>query len=49
MALAGGGTFFTQQPTPHTRTNIETIELFLPVAIAVTPLAGDQWRIAVVP
>jgi RNA 3'-terminal phosphate cyclase (ATP) len=49
IALAGGGAFLTLQPTPHTRTNIDIIELFLPVEFAVVPLAGNRWRIAAVP
>jgi RNA 3'-terminal phosphate cyclase (ATP) len=49
MALAGGGTFLTQEPTPHTRTNIEIIELFLPVEFVVAPMGGDRWRIAIAP
>ena len=48
MALAGGGSFVTMQPTKHTTTNIAVIEKFLPVAYSVEKLDGmNRWRIAV--
>ena len=47
MALAGGGCIVTMAPTPHTRTNCEIIEKFLPVEIAMHDLGDRSWRIAV--
>lgn len=47
MALAGAGVFLTQRPTPHTRTNVEIIETFLPVSFDLTEVAKDRWRISV--
>lgn len=36
LALSRGGRFTTTRPTPHTLSNIEVIEKFLPVEITVT-------------
>jgi RNA 3'-terminal phosphate cyclase (ATP) len=47
LALAGSGSFVTQEATPHTRTNIEIIELFLPVDFVTQELAGGQWRVTI--
>ncbi|MBL8884112.1 MAG: RNA 3'-terminal phosphate cyclase [Hyphomicrobium sp.] len=47
MALAGGGAFFTQHPTAHTRTNIEIIEKFLPLSFKLKEEAKGRWRISV--
>ncbi len=47
MALAGSGHFITSRPTPHTRTNIEVIEKFLPVEFELTELEGKRWQIRV--
>lgn len=47
LALAGGGSFVTQAPTEHTRTNIAVIEKFLPVEFSAEELSRDRWRIAV--
>ncbi len=47
LALAGGGAFVTQEPTAHTRTNIEIIQFFLPVTFSMNELAPGRWRIAV--
>jgi RNA 3'-terminal phosphate cyclase (ATP) len=49
MALAGGGSFHTLEPSRHTRTNIAVIGQFLDVAITARPLAYGAWRIAVMP
>jgi len=35
MALAGGGSFTTRRPTPHTMTNIQTIRAFLDIPVTV--------------
>ncbi|HEX8336660.1 MAG TPA: RNA 3'-terminal phosphate cyclase, partial [Pyrinomonadaceae bacterium] len=47
MALAGGGSFTTVTPTPHTTTNIEVVKRFLPVEITTTQLAEDVWKVEV--
>jgi RNA 3'-terminal phosphate cyclase (ATP) len=47
MALARGGSYVTQTPTPHTTTNIEVIKKFLPVEITTTQLTEDVWKIEV--
>jgi RNA 3'-terminal phosphate cyclase (ATP) len=49
MALAGGGSFHTLEPSRHTRTNIAVIGHFLDVAITARPLEQGVWRIAVMP
>lgn len=45
MALAGGGSLVTGQPTEHTRTNIAVLETFLHVRFALDDLTGGRWRI----
>lgn len=45
LAIAGGGSFVTLEPDRHTPTNIAVIRRFLPLAIAMTELAPDRWRI----
>jgi len=47
LAVAGGGAFVTLKPDRHTPTNIAVIRRFLPLAIAMTELAADRWRIEV--
>lgn len=47
MALAGSGSFLTQRPTEHTRTNIEVIEKFLPVSFEVEEEGKDRCRITI--
>ena len=49
MALAGGGSFHTVEPTGHTRTNIDVIETFLPVRFTVSELGRGRWGLAVQP
>ena len=46
MALAGGGSFVTSQPTDHTRTNAAVIEKFLDVEFTIVETAQNRWRIA---
>lgn len=46
LALAGGGSFLTVEPTLHTTTNMEVIRMFLPVAFDVSR-AGRHTRIDV--
>jgi len=47
MALAGGGTFRTLEPTSHTRTNAETLECFLDVSVRMEEVERDVWAVAV--
>jgi RNA 3'-terminal phosphate cyclase (ATP) len=47
LALAGGGSFTTVTPTPHTTTNIEVVKKFLPVEITTTQLTEDVWKVEV--
>jgi RNA 3'-terminal phosphate cyclase (ATP) len=47
LALAGGGSYTTGQPSLHTTTNIEIIRKFLDVEIKLTPVEGDTWRIEI--
>jgi RNA 3'-terminal phosphate cyclase (ATP) len=49
LALAGGGAFRTLTPTPHTRTNAEVIERFLPVNIAFIDEGEHRTRVEVRP
>lgn len=41
MAIAGGGTFTTSAPTPHTITNATTIEHFLDVRVRFNPFGTN--------
>jgi len=45
LALAGGGSFRTLEPTQHTRTNAGVISRFLEVDFAIEPADGSTWRI----
>ncbi|HOT29846.1 MAG TPA: RNA 3'-terminal phosphate cyclase [Candidatus Ozemobacteraceae bacterium] len=45
MALAGGGSFTTVSPTPHTKTNIDIVRRFLDVKIRCVELRKGLWRI----
>ncbi|HEX8130955.1 MAG TPA: RNA 3'-terminal phosphate cyclase [Pyrinomonadaceae bacterium] len=47
LALAGGGSYATGQPSLHTTTNIEIIKTFLDVQITVRPTDGNVWEIEV--
>ena len=47
LALAGGGSFVTQSPTRHTHTNIEVIQRFLSVRIAIEEISKGVARINV--
>jgi RNA 3'-terminal phosphate cyclase (ATP) len=48
LALAGEGSAKTLEPTLHTRTNAEIIEMFLPVRVAIGR-TGSAWQIEVTP
>jgi RNA 3'-terminal phosphate cyclase (ATP) len=47
LALAGGGSFTTIDPTSHTRTNAEVIRRFLDVGVTLAPLDGGVWQVDV--
>lgn len=47
LALAGGGSFVTTTPTPHTRTNAEVIGLFLDIGVTFEPLSEQTCRVMV--
>jgi RNA 3'-terminal phosphate cyclase (ATP) len=47
FALARGGSYTTGQPSLHTTTNIEVIEMFLDVRINARQTGGDVWKIEV--
>jgi RNA 3'-terminal phosphate cyclase (ATP) len=47
MALAGGGSFLTLEPSLHTTTNIDVIRKFLDVDFDVEKLSTDVYRISV--
>ncbi|RUL75921.1 RNA 3'-terminal phosphate cyclase [Dyella choica] len=47
LALAGGGSFSTQTPTAHARSNAALIEKFLPVEIEFEQKGSDQWWVSV--
>ncbi len=49
MALAGGGSFTTTEPSLHTRTNLQVIEMFLPVRSVCTQLDKGLWKIEINP
>ncbi len=45
LALAGGGSFVTLEPSLHTRTNLAVIQQFLDLEAVVEPLGAGRWRI----
>lgn len=47
MALAGGGSFTTTEPSLHTTTNLQVIEKFLPVKAAVSQINDKLWKIEI--
>lgn len=47
LALAGGGCFTTVEPTRHSLSNIQVIELFMPVQFRVEREDGGRYRIEV--
>jgi RNA 3'-terminal phosphate cyclase (ATP) len=47
MALAGGGTFRTMKPTPHTVTNVDVIRRFLDVRVAIECERENVYRVNV--
>jgi RNA 3'-terminal phosphate cyclase (ATP) len=49
MALAGGGTFRTLEPTAHTVTNADVIRSFLAVPVVVEREGDGVYRVDVGP
>jgi RNA 3'-terminal phosphate cyclase (ATP) len=47
VALAGGGSFRTSQPSTHLTTNARVIEAFLPVRFAIDACGDGTWLVAV--
>ena len=47
LALAGGGSYTTGQPSLHTTTNIEVIKMFLDVRIKTRQIEDSVWKIEV--
>ncbi|MCP9495861.1 MAG: RNA 3'-terminal phosphate cyclase [Pyrinomonadaceae bacterium MAG19_C2-C3] len=47
MALAGGGSFTTNNLSLHATTNIEVIKRFLDIEISVAHVANHQWQVNV--
>ena len=46
MALAGGGRFVTLEPSLHTLTNINIIEIFTGISIDSSQTGNDAWQIS---
>jgi RNA 3'-terminal phosphate cyclase (ATP) len=49
MALAGGGSFRTLEPTLHTKTNAAVLQRFLDVDVRVSEAGRRAWRVDVSP
>jgi RNA 3'-terminal phosphate cyclase (ATP) len=47
LALAGGGSFRTTQPSLHTTTNVEVIQRFLPVPVHIAQESDRVWLVRV--
>lgn len=47
MAMAGGGSFRTQRPSLHARTNAAVIQRFLDVAIDFEEVGDGSWRVTI--
>jgi RNA 3'-terminal phosphate cyclase (ATP) len=47
MALAGGGSFRTTQPSSHSMTNAAIIERFIPAAIRFEQETASAWRVTI--
>jgi len=45
FALAGGGSYNSLKPTPHTRTNSEVLKLFMDIGISMDRISKDIWQI----
>ena len=49
LALAGGGSYITGPLSEHSRTNVDTIGKFLPVAFDVREIDPARWEVSVRP
>src|SRR5690606_9319839 len=49
LALAGGGSIRTVEPSLHTRTNAEIVQRWLPVEVVLSDEHDGAWRIDVRP
>jgi RNA 3'-terminal phosphate cyclase (ATP) len=47
LALAGGGSFRTTEPSTHSRTHADILGLFLPVRVGFEKQSGRTWRVDV--
>jgi hypothetical protein len=47
LAMAGGGSYVTTEPTEHTRTNIEVVRMFLDVDVRVAQTGPAAWKVTV--
>jgi RNA 3'-terminal phosphate cyclase (ATP) len=47
MAIAGGGSFITTEPTLHTLTNIEVVKKFLGIEIGIEKINEKQYQISI--
>jgi RNA 3'-terminal phosphate cyclase (ATP) len=47
LALLAGGRYRTGEPSPHTRTNAEIVNLFLPGAVRLEPRDAGDWLVTV--
>ncbi|HEY1404676.1 MAG TPA: RNA 3'-terminal phosphate cyclase, partial [Pyrinomonadaceae bacterium] len=47
LALAGGGSYTTGQPSLHTTTNIDILKMFLDVQITARQAGGDVWKVEI--
>lgn len=45
LALAGGGSFTTTEPSSHLQTNLAIIERFLPIKAEITPVAKARYQV----
>jgi RNA 3'-terminal phosphate cyclase (ATP) len=46
MALAGGGSFLTSEPSLHAHTNMDIIRRFIDIPFRVEPLGNGAWQIS---
>lgn len=44
IAMAGGGSFLTMRPTPHTTTNVQTVGAFLDLDVSLSDCGKGKWR-----
>jgi RNA 3'-terminal phosphate cyclase (ATP) len=47
LSIAGEGSYLTQTPSRHLRTNAEVIQKFLDRRIRMEPIGGDTWKVTV--